>query len=762
LDATLEREVLLRKRLKTSRTIVNRLRKKVKSLKEVIEALKKNSLISSNCEALLEASLNGIPLEVMKRITKQKSSKLSRKSYPAELKAFAMTLSFYSLKAYNYVRQTFDLALPHPSTIRYWYKGVAAHPGFTEESFAALSLRVKESSDEKPIICSLMLDEMAIRKQIEFDGSKFVGFVDVGTEIEDDSSPVASEALVLMAVSLNDSWKIPLGYFFITGLTGEERANIIIQCLLKLNDVGVKVYSTTCDGPSCNFSMMNALGAKLDPYNLQAWFPHPADSSVKVGVILDACHMLKLLRNCLDNYQILRDGKLRQIKWSYIEELDKLQEKEGLRLANKLRSAHIQWSKQKMKVNLAAQTLSSSVANAIEFCNENLKLNEFRDCEGTVEFLRLMDKLFDILNSRNPLGKGYKAPLQSANWEFAKGFLLEAKEYIVGLTDNQGNPMVKSKRKTPFVGLLCTVDTVMALCETLVLQDESPLKYLLTYKFSQDHLELFFGALRSSCGSNNNPTVRQFISAYKRLLMRHNVKGGLGNCRVLDETKMLSIAPDSIQSNEDINCDSYDMTLARYYDLEERAPSQVDHDYVDLPNEITLSEYKQAVIAYIAGYVIRMARKKLSCLVCIEALTTEESYIDETTGEIDIGTEFVLKKDRGGLVKASPSVVEVCKETEKCFIRMANTLLDKLPRRKFMPTVCSLVLKTVGSKAFKSLNDHMFATTADNNHIFKLIKCLAECYSIIRAHHMARQNTDVITGLKVRKELYKLVLFKGQ
>jgi len=40
------------------------------------------------------------------------------------------------------------------------------------------------------------------------------------------------------------------------------------------------------------------------------------------------------------------------------------------------------------------------------------------------------------------------------------------------------------------------------------------MKYLLTYKFSQDHIELFFGAVRSTGGFNNNPT------AYKRLLMR--------------------------------------------------------------------------------------------------------------------------------------------------------------------------------------------------------------------------------------------------
>ena len=57
-----------------------------------------------------------------------------------------------------------------------------------------------------------------------------------------------------------------------------------------------------------------------------------------------------------------------KIYWKYIVELQKLQEKEGLHLGNKLKAAHIQWRQQKMKVNLAAQVFSASVADAIEYC----------------------------------------------------------------------------------------------------------------------------------------------------------------------------------------------------------------------------------------------------------------------------------------------------------------------------------------------------------------------------------------------------------
>ena len=43
-----------------------------------------------------------------------------RKAYPEELKAFALTLHFYSAKAHDFIRQTFDMALPHPTLIRSW------------------------------------------------------------------------------------------------------------------------------------------------------------------------------------------------------------------------------------------------------------------------------------------------------------------------------------------------------------------------------------------------------------------------------------------------------------------------------------------------------------------------------------------------------------------------------------------------------------------------------------------------------------------
>ncbi len=113
--------------------------------------------------------------------------------------------------------------------------------------------------------------------------------------------------------------------------------------------------------------MMSSLGACLEPQNLQLFFLHSLDPSKKVYILLAVCHMLKLARNTLGKGGIMLDINNDKIYWQYVIELQKLQEKEGLRLGNKLKAAHIQKRQQKTKVNLAAQALSSSVAEAIQY-----------------------------------------------------------------------------------------------------------------------------------------------------------------------------------------------------------------------------------------------------------------------------------------------------------------------------------------------------------------------------------------------------------
>jgi len=719
--------------------------------------------VSSSCAEMLENTIAGVPAAIMKRMMRHKGTNVSHKLYPPELRAFALTLQFYSTKAYNFVRKTFALALPHPGSLRRWYQSVDGEPGFTAEALSALKARVDQARKKnETIVCSLMMDEMAIKSHVEWVGSKLYGYVDMGTGVDDDSNPVAADVLVFMVVGVNQHWKIPVGYFLVNGLSGEERANLVRQCLMKLYDVGVNIVSLTCDGPSCHFSMMKELGAVIDPSNLKGWFVHPSNPLLNVHVIFDVCHMLKLVRNTLGDGGIIVDGQGDKIRWSYIVELQKLQDSEGFHLANKLRQTHIDFKTQKMKVNLAAQTLSSSVASAIEFCDKNLKLPQFSGSEATVAFIKLFDRLFDICNSRNAFSKGFKSSMRPFNEHVWGPFLKDCYQYISGLRDTAGQLMTAGRRKTAFIGFMVAIQSIQALYVKLVASPSGGMKYLLTYKFSQDHIELFFAAVRSSLGSNNNPTVRQFISAYKRLLIRNEVEGVGGNCIAVDQTRILFVTATATgsTSKQSVEVDSLDMALVRRYDLALRLPQQVsDHDYVDLSNDLNLSVYKQYVVSYIAGFVVRMVRRQVICPDCSGSLTTEQLYDERQL-------QLIKAKDKGGLLKPSPSVVAICETTEKCLQRMLIRNEGKLPQvagTKFVPTICIIVLEEVGGKEiFSDLAEHMFDSTPDNNHVFTLIKVVCQCYCKIRMHALAKKCTEKNTGQKIRKKLSKLVLFKHQ
>ena len=171
--------------------------------------------------------------------------------------------------------------------------------------------------------------------------------------------------------------------------------------------------------------------------------------------------------------------------------------------------------------------------------------------------------------------------------------------------------MIETRRKTGFLGFLIGIESICGIFKDFVETGMYQLKYLLTYKFSQDHLELFFGAIRSAGGFNNNPTSQQFTASYKRLLLRSSITEGRGNCKRIDATQILYLMDDTCNiGNNHISMSHIAATTK--YDLIDRQPMNTDHDYCDVPNIMPdISEFKKAAISYIAGFVGMMTKKKV-------------------------------------------------------------------------------------------------------------------------------------------------------
>jgi len=162
------------------------------------------------------------------------------------------------------------------------------NPGFMEEGLRSISERVKVI--DYPLVGTLIFYEMSIR-HVEYE--KYSGYVDFGCEIINDSTNIAKDALVFLFGCMNATWKVPVGYFFINGITADQKSNIIIQCISLLHDTGVRVVALTFDGATTNLSTAKQLQCNLRLNSLQTWFPHPVTKD-KMFIFPDPYHMIKL------------------------------------------------------------------------------------------------------------------------------------------------------------------------------------------------------------------------------------------------------------------------------------------------------------------------------------------------------------------------------------------------------------------------------------------------------------------------------------
>ena len=79
--------------------------------------------------------------------------------------------------------KTFNLAFQ--SQIRRWYSKIPANPGFTQPAFDASRFKAEESKENgNEILCSLMLDEISIKKHVPWDGHKYQGYIDLGNRAD--------------------------------------------------------------------------------------------------------------------------------------------------------------------------------------------------------------------------------------------------------------------------------------------------------------------------------------------------------------------------------------------------------------------------------------------------------------------------------------------------------------------------------------------------------------------------------------------------
>jgi len=124
--------------------------------------------------------------------------------------------------------------------------------------------------------------------------------------------------------------------------------------------------------------------------------------------------------------------------------------------------------------------------------------------------------------------------------------------------------------KTGFLGVIVSSISVVKIFDEIRTKNDY-FKYLLTYKVSQDHIELFFNAVRTRGGWCVNPTPYHFSAANKKLLAHHQIKASVGNIVAMDNTEILFVTRAKTQRYSDTLADPGDtsnITYQRQFDTD--------------------------------------------------------------------------------------------------------------------------------------------------------------------------------------------------
>lgn len=206
---------------------------------------------------------------------------------------------------------------------------------------------------------------------------------------------------------------------------------------------------------------------------------------------------------------------------------------------------------------------------------------------------------------------------------------MAADKYISELKENTDTKITASNRKTGFIGFQICIRSVLSLYEKLVAKKS--LIYLATYKLNQDHVELFFSQIRQMGGFNNNPSSSQFQSAYKKLLIHCELhEDSNGNCIKFENIPILQ--KNEILKTEDI----INTSTLKYRILNE----EINEDEPE-PEPAIISMTKEAIIAHIAGFIVRKLENLIKCEMCL-------SVLRETEDPLKKRNQLINVKNRGG------------------------------------------------------------------------------------------------------------------
>ncbi|KAK3910020.1 Transposable element P transposase [Frankliniella fusca] len=329
-----------------------------------------------------------------------------------------------------------------------------------------------------------------------------------------------------------------------------------------MEETGAKVIAVIFDGASVNRKFLTMNSNFGNTKFVHVTMNVASGDSRPLYFMVDPPHLMKTFRNCLANsYSHRRSRTLwkngQPLSWEAIEALYKITKNDKFK-TTKLTKAHVRLSSFScMKVILACQVLSNSVAEALLRNKEHPLLKEVFSQE-LVDFLRIMNRTFDCLNG------GVHSTKKNINSDLNEYFSLDdprfqfLQETVLTYLEDWENDVLKRKgfTKEQKLKMMISFQSMEALKITLhsfvqvtkfLIMNGAP--SVSSRNMNQDPLEQYFSILRRCGGSNENPTLKGVLHSRQSLHVQGSTflaGGSRGNTEVLkrqleiDETPLPS------------------------------------------------------------------------------------------------------------------------------------------------------------------------------------------------------------------------------
>uniref|UniRef100_A0A2L2Y813 Transposable element P transposase n=1 Tax=Parasteatoda tepidariorum TaxID=114398 RepID=A0A2L2Y813_PARTP len=567
--------------------------------------------------------------------------------YSTDFLIFSSLFLSISPHAYNFLRSSGYVILPHHSTIKKLIMSYDISPKneSTEENFLSYIKQKFDYLTDADKTVTVMIDEVHLKPFFDFKGGDILG-------ASYNSIEAANSAYVYMVQSVESSFKDVVAIMPVKTVNADALYEFIKKTLIGLETIGFHTFCVISDNNSINRKAMSKFST---PPKVQVEYPHPFDSSRKLFFIIDSVHIIKCVRNnwlnqknynsCMfypefqvdvtndiDTNDNVKNVPLKTASFQALRKLHEFERSNLVKYAptlitKSLFPSNIERQNVKLALNIFNRQLIGAINSLKEKCN-------ILDLISTAEYIEIFVNWWDIMNVRT-VTKGfhkrneYQKPLRLNDFSFR--YLSAFLEWL----SLWGKAISDTGRLTSetHLALSLTTQGIQKICRYCT--EELGLKFILAGKFQTDSLEARFGKYRQLAGGQYDISITQLYESEMKLrlqstlplILKSNVFGYV-------KIDLNNIENESEFLNSNLLCNNkFEINVTE--------------------EDLLQSNRIMPVIVYLAGYAVHSTLKFLkNCPFC-KLLTRDEEILFHENNIL------IHHQDRGGLKYPVEEVITI-------------------------------------------------------------------------------------------------------